>query len=347
MFKSDIFSESTPKWFEIDQEKKDEFSFLNKALFGNNFSGNLKIYYSGALEINSKNFKVVQGNSTFLLKKLNNNFIPSTLLNTMKIVEFLNEKGAQVTKPIKFKNKSYFFNKDFSSYTISKFIEGNYFSGNQNQLKSAPKLIANFTNALSKLPKEIYPLMGPNYDYTHLKLTIEKIKRHKKVWNQIFGIKLSKLITDSSDTIDMVMEKLDDFDFKGGPILPNHYDIHPHNLLYINDELKAIIDYDSVKLSPVGYGIAFSAMKLCRQSIVENPELCPKKTGYIFKEKLQNNLNIEKYWMDNFLNLALVEIMRRICIIINLNLDKKNKIWNKVLPIQLSHLKEAQILFEE
>ena len=173
------------------------------------------------------------------------------------------------------------------------------------------------------------------------------MKRHRKAWNQIFGIELSQLINDSFGTIVMVMKKLANFDFKGGPILPNHIDIHPHNLLYMKDELKAIIDYDSIKLTPVGYGIAFSSMKLCRQSIAENPELCPKKTGYLFKEKLRNNLNIQKSWMDNFLNLSLVEIMRRICIIINLNIDKQNTDWNRVLPIQLSHLKEAQILFEE
>ncbi len=347
MFKSDIFSEPTPKWFQIDQEKKDEFSFLASALFGNNFSGNFKIYYSGALEINSKNFKVVQGNSIFLLKKLNNHFIPSTILNTIKIIKFLYDKGVQVSRPIKFKNKSYFFKQDFSSYTINEFIEGDYFLGTKNQLESAPQLIANFVNELSKLPKDVYPLNGPNYEYTHLKSTIEKIKRHKKVWSKIFGTELSELITDSFGTIEMVMEKLTDFDFKGGPVLPNHYDIHPHNLLYMGDELKAVIDYDSIKLSPIGYGIAFSAMKLCRQSIAENPDLCPKSTGHIFKEKLLNNLNIEKSWMSNFLNLALVEIMRRICIIINLNLDKQNTDWNKVLPIQLLHLKEAQILFEK
>jgi hypothetical protein len=347
MFKSDIFSKSTPKWFCLDKKDQYNFNFLNNAFFGSSDSGSFEVEHSGTLEINSKNFRITSGNSTFLLKKLNSDTVPSSIVNITKIIKFLSENNVQVAKPLPFKNNEYIFKHDSFLWTMNEFIDGDFFSGTKGQLETAPIHISDCVNTLSKLPKAIYPLKGPSYEYTHFKLTTEKMKRHKVDWSTIFGIELSELITDSFGTIDMVIDKLRDFDFNGGPTLPSHYDIHPHNLLYRENELKAIIDYDSIKLMPVGYGIAFSSLKLCKQSIVKNPELSPKSTGHIFKEKLRNNLNIETSWMDNFLNLALVEIMRRICIILNLNLDNQNTQWNKVLPIQLEHLKEAQILFEE
>ena len=67
-------------------------------------------------------------------------------------------------------------------------------------------------------------------------------------------------------------------------------------------EFSAIIDYDSILYMPIGYAIAFSSLKLCRQHLALNKPKDSKKIGEKFKQQIHNNLLINTNWIDFFMN---------------------------------------------
>ena len=62
---------------------------------------------------------------------------------------------------------------------------------------------------------------------------------------------------------------------------------------------------------------------------------------------LIENLEINDLkWIDNFKTLAQTETLRRIANVFMINYQG-NKDWNKVLPMLISNLKEAEVLFNK
>jgi hypothetical protein len=136
-------------------------------------------------------------------------------------------------------------------------------------------------------------------------------------------------------------EKID-----AGAVMPVHFDLHPHNLIFNNFEVSAILDFEACKLMPVGYALAFAGLKQCRQAVVSCGDLSlTHAIGKQYVEILYSHFRDWKILFEKFSDLALSEVIRRLCIIFRLNVLHGNKEWNKVLPVQLAHLHEAKALF--
>lgn len=343
-FSSDIFSSSVPLWFKLNTTINQPYNDLLVALLGHHNDEEVSIEASQSLEINSKNLKVKYQDSIYLLKKWNTSTNISSIENYIDTVKYLSKNGVKVAKPLKFYNNDLIYLQNNEKWTCNDFVLGDYFSGTQGQLIEAPLVIAHLSNQLSKLPKELYPTTHLDYDIKNYESTINKIKHFKKDWEDIFGNQLSEHIKKYWSEIQIVLEHLKQSNINKGKVVPMHCDLHPHNLIYEKDELKAIIDYDSIKLVPIGIALAFSSLKLCKQAMIYSNQQNPAEVGQKFKEKLIANLEKETLLSEDFYTLSLFEVLRRICLIFDLNLIK-NKKWNSVLPIQLNHLIESKFLF--
>ena len=346
IFKPDIFSQTKPIWKPC---KLSNFPEL-KSLVDSNFKiidkKKISLFYSGSLEINSKNFCLSIGeNEKYLIKKWPQSFNHIEILNLIEIVNFLYSEKCSVAKPLKFGNKEYLIKKKSNLWTLNEFVEGEYFSGASSQLDNMPQIICDFTHKLNKLNGEIKPKNGPDYDPLYLINTFKKLKQNKNKIKSIFGDKYSILISNSMDVIEYSINEINKVKINPGPVQAVHYDLHPHNLLFRGDQISGIIDYDSIQYMPIGYAIAFSSLKLCRQYLALNEYDDPKKIGEKFKRQIHNKLLLDKKWIDFFYELSITEILRRISIIINLNFEKKT-IWNSILPVQIGHLLEANSLFK-
>ena len=123
------------------------------------------------------------------------------------------------------------------------------------------------------------------------------------------------------------------------------WDIHPHNLITKENRIKGIIDLTGIKYMPIGYTLSYGLIKLLRQ--------------YFIKEKIKNNYHVvaksyikkinfqlgTKFNNEIFYNLAVSEILRRILIIIEKNILKKDRSLNHIMPILLSNLIECKFIF--
>ena len=96
VFSPDHFSNSKPLWETLHSEKCKKLHPIIAAFINNVNFKNLRIEFSGGLEINSKNFKVIDKNSIYLFKKWDSIADVDTIKRTIEINIYLLKKGEKV-----------------------------------------------------------------------------------------------------------------------------------------------------------------------------------------------------------------------------------------------------------
>ena len=346
LFKPDIFSKAIPNWIKATDCLESELAPIISKIVSSFSLNELVIDYSGSLEINSSDFRLSFSNKKYILKKWPTNYSHRSLVNIEKTILYCKEKKIPVPNAIPFKNGNTILESNNYLWTCSEFIAGEYFSGKNNQLNEASLITAKTVNALYNLPKGIHPTKKINHKIDELLLLFERIDRLYVNWEKYFGHEISLTLETNWSRIKQKCIDLKCLQIDGGQIFPNHYDMHPHNLLFINDKPTSLLDFDSIVEIQVGYSVAYSALKQCRQSIAHSQNLnAVSKIGKHYIDSLRKNLDIgDIEWIDNFKALAQIETIRRIGILLELNLNGNNA-WNKVFPLLISNLYEAEELF--
>ena len=347
IFKSDIFSKSTPNWIKATSSLVTELEPLISQIVPLTSLSELIIEDSDSMEINSSNFRLSFSNQKYILKKWPLVKSYSSLVNIEKTILFLKDNDIPVPNTIPFQNGQTILEWNNNFWTCSEFIVGDYFSGKKNQLKSASLLTAKTANRLYNLPKEIYPQNKINPKLDKILELVNKTELLRDNWDQLFGNDTSLFLETNWSKIIQTVTGLNQIEIDFGPVFANHYDMHPHNLLFVEKKLISLLDFDSIVEIPVGFSIAYSSLKQCRQTIAYNRDFqAASKIGKAYIDLLRINLEIgDIEWLNNFKALAQIETLRRVGIILQLNLEGNN-IWNKVLPILISHLYEAEELFD-
>jgi hypothetical protein len=346
LFKPDIFSTKLPEW---TRGSMNSFSGLNTLLnylpAGFNSEQPL-IEYSGGLEINSSNFKLSVNGESLLLKRWSKSAEKNQVESVLRTMDWLANSEIPVPKPIKFGDDSFLLQHDGYFWSCYPFVDGEYFSGKGSQISSVALITAKLTNALSKLPPELIPDKGPLHLTDEDDRIIIEIEGLRSKWEVFFGTEYTKNLEDSWELLTNNWHRIRKMRVNPGPELAVHFDLHPHNMIFNDSQASAVLDFESCKVMPVGYALAFAGLKQCRQTIAFHGDTSlARETGRIYLNILSAELERYKPLTNNFCDLALAEIIRRICIIFRLNISG-NKEWNKVLPVQLAHLYEAKALFE-
>ena len=347
LFKPDIFSQTMPNWIKATPYLESELAPIISQIVPSSSRNELVIEYSGSMEINSSNFRLSFLNKKQILKKWPSTQAYSCLVNIEKTILFLKDNKIPVPDAIPFKNGQIILEWNNNLWTCSEFIDGEYFSGRNNQLKEVSFITAKTANVLYDLPENIHQTRKINHQIDEFLVLVKKVDLLRVNWEQIFGHDISLLLEMNWNRIKQICIDLKPLEIDGGPVFPNHYDMHPHNLLFITNKPSCLLDFDSIGVIHVGYSIAYSALKQCRQSIAYSQDFnSVSKIGKNYIDSLHENLDIgDIKWINNFKALAQIETLRRIAIILELNLDGNNA-WNKVLFLLISNLYEAEELFD-
>lgn len=346
LFSPDIFSVKKPKWHSVEPDTK---LLLVETLkfFPPDKAGLIdEPYQSGAFGINSNNFKLKCHDESYLLKRWPLDANVSSLNNSLHIMAWLSQQGLPVPKPVVIDGGRPLLQMKSGYWSLFPFIEGSYFSGVENELLNFIKTFAQLHKALGKLPASIYPEPGPNVLQQQDKDILKKTATLSSNWNACFGEELSDLLAEYwpliSSEYDEVSNALPKFFFSQ----PVHYDLHPHNLIIKDQKIAAVLDFESCNILPIGQALGFASLKQCRQTVsLQSESINPTKLGDEFKNNLIDIYPEAKEILPRLGDFAVSEVLRRICLILRLNLEKSQSIWNDVLPIQLFHLKEARQLF--
>ena len=348
IFEPDIFSKKTPIWKPIEGEKINFFKLLCKSIPNGYISDISALYYSGAFEINSNNYRIEsKEGKSILLKKWPIGTDEKSIEKIQKLINWLFDKNIPVAYSGSFVDKKFVFLFDESLWSFNLFNDGNYYTGLNNELESVAKITGKLAITLFDLPSELAPGKGPLHLSSNDDFIINKMAVERDNWSNYFGVENTSLLNLHWDYIFSTWNKLYNNELSCGPIVPCHFDMHPHNLIANDGEVVAVLDFDSCKKIPLGYSLAFNALKQCRQFLSLNK----KNTSYkevvdFYLKNLISEISLEEVSSYDFLSLSKAEVMRRICLIFRINLLDNNSDWNHVLPIQIAHLFEADILFK-
>lgn len=346
-FKPDIFSNTIPVWNLAGDEIRNNIIGITEFIPIENInSANLIVEYSGAFEINSSNLRLSLGNAQFLLKRWSQKTDKVHIQNILGIMEWLAGKNLPVPTPQRFNNEDLMvFYKDHF-WSFFPFVEGDYFSGQENEFEALAEMSGLLSETLRELPNELLPGSGPAHLTDSDNDIIEIMESERNNWIEIFGPQYSKQLINQWDELRGDWNRLRKEKIDAGPIMACHFDLHPHNVLVKNSKISALLDFESCKLLPIGYSFGFNALKQCRQAIVANGNnIDAHEIGDNYLAILSNNFSAIKPYIKNTSDLATTEVLRRLCVIFRLNIVERKKIWNHVLPIQLCHLQEAKKLF--
>ena len=349
MFKADIFSEPKPVFTKVtDTVQQQLIDFMSR--YYSKIGVIKSICQSGAMELNSNNFLIEIGSEKHILKK---GTIPisetlQTLNEQAALVNALFLDGIRVPAIIR-NDDSQLITVDANCYwCLMEFVDGDYFEGAESQLENAGVEMLNLFSSLNKLALRtdrfqlIYPL-------TELEgVLLKDFEKISDNWPSFLGEDYANLLLNHWEEINLLYEEI----LVTQKQLVNdmtlvHYDIHPHNVLMKGNEVAAILDFGSLVIAPKGVTFSFNLFKLARQAIVFRKGDCTssaflkQKTNLIDQAQLNGLINVT----DNLALLAKTEILRRAFLILRLNLENNNSIWNHVLPIQLNALKEADMFY--
>lgn len=355
-FLPDIFSNDEAIFSELDVKKSDKISSIFITVYKHLKAKVVTVKKFGGFEINSNNFLIETNNGTYLLKLFDqlDDFKLNALEKQFALMAWLFKQKVPCPFPIRGSEKAYICAVESGEWvSLMTFVLGSYFPERETcdsrkmgetvgkfhaQLRTAPDRLKPNRQypLLSSLDHEMFGavLSGSNnillsFPEEYRNILIENKNFLDKIWNKVLTYNDQFVESEQSLT---------------------HIDIHPHNVIVRGGELVAFLDFDSLMHAPLKMMLGFSAYKLLRKVIsrqktkLPQSEICDLVDGYLegVYEYLPE-IRSEKSVIALF---TFTEICRRIAYIFRLNIQDNNPEWNHVLAIQISGLKEVEILFE-
>jgi Ser/Thr protein kinase RdoA (MazF antagonist) len=345
-FKRDFFSKKII-WNKKNLINQKKFCGLKLFIEKKKINKIIYIKQNAGIESNSQNFKIKINKNIYFLKKWSSELSHQKIDSIIKFNQELHTLGSLVPKIIKIDGSTRF--KIGENYwTLYTFINAYHFSGSNDEIRNLAFEIGKFFKILKKVNKNQKLKVNPTYYDRKSKIILKKIINNKENLESIFGVKLGKQVRNGLKLI-----KNTYFSNTKKNNLPKtyqvaHFDLHPNNILVKNHKVVTFLDIDSCTKMNAGYALAFSCLKICKQTI------CKKRIKKLNKIKEQVEIfrsNVSKNYPEinilfpHFFYFSTSEVLRRILLIFEQNL-KGIKTWNKVLKIQIDHLSEANLLFK-
>ena len=343
-FKSDIFSYSKITWKkDIDTKNIDSI----KIIINKNIS-NLKytIYQSSGMELNSNNFILKFPSKIFILKRWNSEMSFLEIKSILNLMIKLNKKKITTPKPKFFNNKRNIIKYKNEFWSYFDYIDGNHFKGNLEEMKNVAKFIGKITGELEKHSIKKYHKKYKYFNEQDLNI-LQFLKKNYLMLNNFFSDEHALQIKKYLPKIIKLFKKLKNYNIEKKQIKLIHMDIHPHNIITKNNFVKALLDIDSCVIGEIGHALAYATLKICKQTVIYNKgNISKKKIKLLFINELKKTYYLDKKIENNFYYFAVSEVLRRLIYMFRLSINNKDTKWNHVIPIQLGHLDECEVLFK-
>jgi Ser/Thr protein kinase RdoA (MazF antagonist) len=301
---------------------------------------------SDALGINSSNFRLNTAKGAFVLKRWSDQAAPRDVQNTLSIMAWLASRQLPVPAPVELQQDSFILSTGSGAWSLFPFVEGSYFSGAGGELSAAAEATGRLMETLPLLPVACLPTEGPVHMTAADGEILRRVKDVSRTWDALLGAEHAELLALSWPLLMAEWENLDAAKLASGRTQAAHFDLHPHNLLVSGGNVTAVLDFEACKVMPVGFALGFAALKQCRQAMaLRQLQGDPRLVGSFYADHLLHACPGARPLITHLGDLAVAEVLRRICVILRLNLEDGEKKWNKVLAVQLGHLGEARALF--
>lgn len=267
----DKFLDTKPQLYPADKKTKEEIT--NSLSY---FLSDFRIKCANTIgnpgnknnDSNSLNIVIeLSDNNIYLLKKIPKKNIQIRSINQMtQLIYWCRTSGINIPKIYAATNKNFFIQKDNNFWILMEYIDGSFFSGEEDQLNETAFACGKLFKALSNLPKKLKPLKVKDPYFTNHEAEIfTNLKKCQPEWGRIFGDHFSSKLIKNWDYIDNQWKYLNSHRCISKPhnsII--HHDLHPHNFLFSQKTIY-IIDYESIVIGPIQAAIGFAIIKLIKK----------------------------------------------------------------------------------
>jgi hypothetical protein len=345
-FKPDLFSTRRPQWIAVSDATAASLDAVVLRLPQPLLPLATVPEQPDSLEVNSKNFRLSCAGGRVLLKRWPVTADPSQAQRTLELMVWLANQGMAVPRPMQFREGGLLHVTGDGQWCAFPFVEGDYFSGSGTEVDEAATKTGELARNLARLAPEHLPVRGPEHLTDKDDRLLGEMERQRHEWPALFGVDHSQVLSGAWEQLRALWRRLRSERPDGGPVQAAHFDLHPHNWLMKNERVTAILDFESCKQMPIGYAVAFAGLKQGRQAVVASGEDgSARSIGTRFQRAVCQAYAPLTSVAPHFADLALAEVLRRLCVIFRLNIEQGDRAWNRVLPVQLGHLDECGALF--
>ena len=252
---------------------------------------------------NNQNFLISSKKEKYVLHIINEKIDAKQIEKICKIIQYCNSKGAKVPKPIK-NNKGKFVNEKYLGY-LTKYSVGKQSLGKNLELKNLAKRLAKLHSILANCKIQYnYQMNQPNYQIL-TKKEIYKIKKiiNKKPRKDKFDHNVLKnihLLSEGLGKLDIFNSKI-----KNKPKQLIHFDLHPDNILFRNNDVTSFLDFNSIRKGIIWEDVAFCSFRFAILS--KNKELLYLMNNFLKNYLEYNQSNIKFSEIVNFLQLRILK----------------------------------------
>jgi Ser/Thr protein kinase RdoA (MazF antagonist) len=351
LFAPDIFSGSRPVFGSAAAAAKEMVTSVARDSYALEQVGPVEQF--GGNEINSNNFKLDAAAGRFLLKRLPVGGDQRALQRQLELSDWLAvEQGVAIPRIVRTKGGELCSEALGYRWCLFEFVEGDFFNGGDQQLRSTALAIGRLQSALGAAPAALAPPKKWSYGSADDPQVLHETAACRRQWAGVFGEASGAVLEAGWERVTRTAEELDAHaaELRAASDAACHCDLHPHNLLVARGSLRAFIDFESFVSMPVAAALGFAAYKLVRQHAVATSLGAGQAAQIaaatrVFMTSLEEGGRRSQPAPGKMRLMAVAEIFRRLVVVLRLNVRERNPAWNHVLPMHLAALAELDIVY--
>lgn len=255
-----------------------------------------------------------------LVEKMKDNGIPA--------IEFVDNALGNHVSEISMNGSKYYA-------TVQPFVSGNHFTGSQKSLEGALEVLYKMEDSFIGMePKACH--QDPYYFFEPL----ERLERLYITYKNKIEVDGNDFYDDAFSTIFDDLLSICKFFVHYKVNLDNknlrHFDLHPHNLLCLGDDLKAVLDLDNIAIADGKVATGFNMYKLGRKAIS------------IKSITIQNFKDLTKEYCgsESLRPFVLIELLQRFLLVLESHYHDGSRIRDGDFFKYKIALKEIELMFD-
>ncbi len=277
--------------------------------------------------INSKNYQL----GRYFVKTLPNIEKRKASLDFLFVLTELLAKHNIPVASFHLNNEKKFYSeypKENALYFVQNFRSGSFYQGSEHQLVSAFKLIADLEKVHFKAVA-----LNPyaDWDLERVLRTIQKSldsesSNETKAFAQKVLARGENYLKSNRRLLRLLSE------YQGNL---NHFDLHPHNILFESDKVSSLLDLESFVQVPYELSRSFAFYKLVRKSLSKNAVNIRR----VWELARENKTDPDKDYIE-------AELLRRASSILDHKYRLNDRSWLSDLPKQVRGFTEIDYIFD-
>ena len=344
LFKRDVFSPSKMVWSPVtNNDTLDYLRWLLETYYPAIFCKDTSFFYSGSIEINSKNFLFVSKIGEVVLKQLPK--YDQRKINILETIDYtIASQVGMLPKCILNVDQQFSTNNGEFFFVVYNKIGIRHYSGTIAELEmffEKFRLLENHTRTIPSGSLEIHKVFNEKSIEV-----FERFLRLESQWPTMFDERTVKALEKGMPFATEVVSFLKAHMFQEHlhKLGLYHIDLHPHNITINGNELFFVF-IDSIQVCSMTRSLGFGLFKLIRQSLSNGWDMEPFR-DFIQKEILEY-VSLYGLTIDDLRLAAHSEVARRLCLVAKSVMDDGNYDWVFTLPMHLEGLKEINYIFKE